>query len=197
MGRTIFETWQVVDFTWQPPAMATAWRATIPLEPIRFAAANHLCVQLNYVDADGNRKRPVIEPYSLRRAREGNLLLYAVKHETGEDRSYRIDRIRSAEVTKIPFTPKYAIELTPAGQISAPPVSTKTRESGFAPSSPRATSKRPRSLSSNSGPKYVFQCNFCGKKFTHKANDPKLNKHKDKYGNVCPGRTGFYVNMKY
>jgi len=188
---------QVIDTAWHPPTMATAWRTSIPLEPIRFAAANHLCVQLNYVDAKDNWKRPIIEPYSLRRTREGNLLLYAVKHETGEDRSYRIDRIRSAEVTKIPFTPKYAIELTPTGPISAPPISTKEREFGFAPSRLRSTSRRPRSVTSSYGPKYVFQCNSCGKNFTHKTQDPKLNKHKDKYGNPCPGRTGFLVDTKH
>jgi len=188
---------QVVDTAWHPPAMATAWRTSIPLEPIRFAAANRLCVQLNYVDANGNWKRPIIEPYSLRRTREGNLLLYAVKHETGEDRSYRIDRIKSAEVTKIPFTPKYAIELTPIGPISAPPISTRTKEFGFAPSRSRATSRRLRSVTSSYGPKYVFQCNFCGKKFTHKTKDPKLNKHKDKHGYPCSGRTGFLVDTKY
>lgn len=188
---------QVVDTAWHPPAMATAWRTSIPLEPIRFAAANRLCVQLNYVDANGNWKRPVIEPYSLRRTREGNLLLYAVKHETGEDRSYRIDRIKSAEVTKIPFTPKYAIELTPTGPISAPPISTRVREFGITETRPKSTSRRPRSVTSSYSPKYVFQCNSCGKKFTHKTQDPKLNKHKDKYGNPCPGRTGFLVDTKY
>jgi len=117
---------QVVDTAWHPPAMATAWRTTIPLEPIRFAAANHLCVRLNYIDAKGNRKSPIIEPYSLRKTSEGNLLLYAVKHETGEDRSYRVDRIQSAEVTKISFTPRYAIELSAVGPLSAPPTTMRT-----------------------------------------------------------------------
>jgi predicted nucleotidyltransferase component of viral defense system len=189
---------QVVDTAWHPPAMATAWRTSIPLEPIRFAAANHLCVQLNYVDANGNWKRPIVEPYSLRRTREGNLLLYAVKHETREDRSYRIDRIKSAEVTKIPFKPKYAIELTPTGPISAPPktaVYSDVRTSR--PRKTRSVVRRLRSVTSSYGPKYVFKCNFCGKKFTHKTKDPNLNKHKDKYGNLCPGRTGFYVDTKY
>lgn len=92
---------QSVDVSWQPPAMAEAWHTAAPLELIRFAAANRLCVRLNYVDADGNRKQPLIEPYSLRRTRDGNLLLYAVKHEAQQDRSYRVDRMRSAEVTKI------------------------------------------------------------------------------------------------
>jgi len=101
----------VIDTTWQPPAMAQAWHTKVPLEPVRFAAANHLCVQLNYIDAEGNRKTPIIEPYSLRQTSDRNLLLYSVKHETGEPRAYRVDRIQSAEITKIPFTQKYAVEL--------------------------------------------------------------------------------------
>lgn len=189
---------QVVDTAWHPPAMATAWRTSIPIEPIRFAAANHLCIQLNYIDANGNWKRPIIEPYSLRRTREDNLLLYAVKHETREDRSYRIDRIKSAEVTKIPFTPKYAIELTPTGPISAPPktaVYSDVRTSR--PRKIRSVVRRLRSVTSSYGPKYIFECSFCGKRFTHKTNDPKLNKHKDKYGNLCPGRRGLYIDTKF
>jgi predicted nucleotidyltransferase component of viral defense system len=179
---------QAVDTAWRPPAMATAWHATIPLEPIRFAAANHLCVQLNYTDANGNWKRPIIEPYSLRKTSAGNLLLYAVKHETGEDRSYRVDRIRSAEVTKISFTPRYAIELSASGPLSAP---TLTRATGIMSARPQ------RSSASRYGPQYVFECSYCGKRFTHKTNDPKLNAHKDKHGYPCPGRTGFYVTTKY
>ncbi|MEW6715460.1 MAG: nucleotidyl transferase AbiEii/AbiGii toxin family protein, partial [Nitrospirota bacterium] len=185
---------QVVDTAWRPPAMATAWRTTIPLEPIRFAAANHLCVQLNYIDANGNWKRPIIEPYSLRKTSEGNLLLYAVKHETGEDRSYRVDRIQGAEVTKISFTPRYTIELSASGPLSAP--HTTMRTSGISSARPqriKSAVRRPRSSTSSYGPKYVFQCSYCGKRFTHKTNDSKLGKHKDKHGYPCSGRTGFYV----
>ncbi len=103
---------QVVDATWHPPAMAKAWHTATPLELIRFAAANRLCVNLKYMDVNENTKRPIIEPYSLRHTRDGNLLLYAVKHGTREERSYRVDRIQGAEVTKIPFIPRYAVELT-------------------------------------------------------------------------------------
>ena len=103
-----------IDTTWHPPAMAQAWHMAIPLEVIRYAATNRLIVDLAY---GGSRR--LIEPYSLRRTREGNLILYAVKHETGEIRGYRVDRIEGAKVTQSPFRPKYAVELT-------------TRESGKA-----------------------------------------------------------------
>ena len=99
----------IVDEAWRPPSMSHAWHAAIPLEIIRFAAANRLCVDLTY---KGTRR--LIEPYSLRRTQDGNLLLYAVKHETGEPRFYRVDRIQRAEATQVSFTPQYLIELTPS-----------------------------------------------------------------------------------
>ena len=77
------------DNSWQPPAMVFAWHAAVPLESVRFAAANRLCVNLRYQDS-----WRLIEPYSLRRNLDGNLLLCAVKHETGESRTYRVDRIQ-------------------------------------------------------------------------------------------------------
>lgn len=98
----------VIDDTWQPPSMAKAWHSNIPFERIRFAAANRLCVNLQYQNS-----YRLIEPYSLRRTKEGNFLLFAVKHNTNELRSYRVDRIQGAEVATTSFTPKYAIELTP------------------------------------------------------------------------------------
>lgn len=47
------------------------------------------------------------------------------------------------------------------------------------------------------GPTYVYECTYCGKCFNHKKQDSKLNKHKDKNGWDCPGRTGYYVDTKY
>ncbi len=116
MGR------QIVDETWRPPAMAHAWHTTIPLEKIRFAAANRLCVNLLY---KGTTR--LIEPYSLRRTRDGNLLLFAVKHQSREDRSYRVDRIQGAEISNTPFSPKYSIELTPSGPVSAPQLARQSK----------------------------------------------------------------------
>jgi hypothetical protein len=99
-----------LDNAWQPPAMVYAWRAAIPLESVRFAAANRLCVNLCYQNS-----WRLIEPYSLRRSKDGNLLLCAVKHEDGESRTYRVDRIQGIEVSRTPFIARYQIELTPTG----------------------------------------------------------------------------------
>lgn len=80
------------------------------LEIIRFAASNRLCVELGY---QGTTR--LIEPYSLRRTLEGNIILHA--HDVGrnEHRSYRVDRIRGAQVSSQSFAPRLAIELTPKG----------------------------------------------------------------------------------
>ncbi|MDF1556150.1 MAG: nucleotidyl transferase AbiEii/AbiGii toxin family protein [Deferrisomatales bacterium] len=181
------------DATWQPPVMAQTWHAAVPLEIIRFAAANRLCVDLGY-----QGRQRVIEPYSLRRTQDGNLLLHAVHHESGAPRAYRVDRIESAKATQIPFTPRYAVELTASGPVSAPPAArggSVTAGAGVRPSQLRSARRSGRSMSS--GPRYVIECPFCGKKFERKNPRPRLNPHKDKHGYPCAGRSGYLVDTKY
>jgi len=182
-----------VDETWSPPTMVQAWHTTTPLEAIRFAAANRLCVDLAY---QGSHR--LIEPYSLRRTRDGNLLLYAVKHNTGEDRAYRVDRIQSAKITKVSFTPRYAVELTTSGPILAPPIVRKsTGFDALKTVSTRSTRGRSRRKTSSYGPKYFFKCTLCGKQFIHKSHTASLNQHKNRQGFTCPGHTGFYLTTRY
>lgn len=92
--------------TWVPPSTAWVWGQGVPLEPVGFAATNHLCVELGY---QGSVR--VIEPYSLRRTRAGNLLLYGVRVDNLETRSYRVDHITSVKVTSRPFSPRYRVEM--------------------------------------------------------------------------------------
>jgi len=184
---------QAIDETWRPPVMAQAWHTSTPLEIIRFAAANHLCVDLAY---RGSHR--LIEPYSLRRTLDGNLLLFAIRHHTNEPRSYRVDRIQGAEATKEPFIPKYIVELTPSGPISAPLIT--RRSGGYTVSRPgitKATRGRSRSRISDFGPTYVIECPNCGKRFNHKTNKTRLNPHKDKYGYPCASRSGYLADVKY
>ncbi|MFM8245847.1 MAG: nucleotidyl transferase AbiEii/AbiGii toxin family protein [Burkholderiaceae bacterium] len=113
-----------LDTTWRLPPMIQPWGAEAgPLEPIRFAAANRLCVQLEYTKVSGERTSPTIEPYSVRRTSAGNLLLFGVTADTGESRSYRLDRVNAAKVTRQAFRPRYAIELTASGPLGTPPLS--------------------------------------------------------------------------
>lgn len=193
-----------IDQTWHAPAMASSWRAqgiTAPLEIIRFAAANRLCVDLEYQDEAGRTSTRTIEPYSLRRTSAGDLLLYAVRSQDGQDRSYRVDRIRGARATQQAFAPRYLVELSATAPIHAPEI---VRSPVRAPSpftSPRTTSVRPRAATRSGRPfgqaRYVFQCSYCNKKFERSQYDAALNPHKTKDGYPCPGRTGYYITTKY
>jgi predicted nucleotidyltransferase component of viral defense system len=183
------------DAAWRPPAMVHSWGdyswgGTVPLETIRFAAANHLCVDLLY---QGSR-RP-IEPYSLRRTKDGNIVLHAVRHDSGEHRSYRLDRIEGASATQIPFTPRYAVELTPSGRLLIPDTVSQPRISH--PGRPSGGRRLQHFARTRTGLIYVIQCMYCGRRFRKKSYETALNPHKDKSGYPCPGRTGFMVETKY
>lgn len=103
---------------WKPtPELWERGRGT-PVESIRFAAINHLQVELGY---DGTKR--LIEPYSLRQSKEGNILLVAIKVANREQRSYRIDRIESVKITKQPFVPAFRIEFPETGTIYSPQIS--------------------------------------------------------------------------
>jgi predicted nucleotidyltransferase component of viral defense system len=86
------------------------------LEVIRFAAANRLCVDLGY---EGSSRR--VEPYSLRRSKAGQVLLYAVRSDSQLVRSYSLDRIVSARASDQRFVPRYAVELLPSNTGPIPP----------------------------------------------------------------------------
>ena len=175
-----------IDETWHPPSMAQAWHTEVPLEKIRFAAANRLCVKLYY-----NNEYRLIEPYSLRKTRAGNILLCALRHDSDENRNYRIDRIQGAEVTNETFIPRYTIELTTSGPISAPRLTRTSNGLSYSGS----TGLRHRK--SSFGPTYVIECLYCGKKFNRKKINTRLNPHKDKNGYPCSGRVGYLVDTKY
>jgi predicted nucleotidyltransferase component of viral defense system len=98
-----------LEVGWVAPPTITTWPGGAPLEQIRFAGANHLLVELAY---QGSTR--LIEPYALRRSKAGNLLVYAIKAQTGEVRCYRVDRIQGVRVTDTSFAPRYAIELSVA-----------------------------------------------------------------------------------
>lgn len=165
---------------WTPPPTAWVWGEGIPLEAVRFAATNHLCIELEY----GGSTR-LIEPYSLRRTKDGNLLLYAVKTETSEPRSYRVDRIQGVKATNIPFKPSYQIEFASTGPLSAPSI----RRSRML-TTPKTIGRH--------GMTYIIECSLCGKQFKRSRLNTKLKSHKTRDGNWdCPGRIGRLVNKYY
>ena len=99
------------DDSWSPPATLSVWGQSVPVEEVRFAAANHLCVELGYRGSNH-----LVEPYSLRMTRSGQLTLYAVESKTSEIRSYALDQIQSIRVSTASFTPRFAVDVSGAGQ---------------------------------------------------------------------------------
>lgn len=154
------------------------------VESIRFAGANRLRVDLGY---QGSLRR--IEPYSLRRSQAGNILVYAVRSDSGEVRGYRLDRIQSIRITGETFVPRYTIELTAGERGAIPPVSTASIYSSY----PTRHSRRSRV---SSGPVYVYQCPICQKRFRHKKRNSRLGRHKSEQGWQCSGRTGYLIDTR-
>ncbi len=98
-----------LDPEWAPPKAMATWRVGAPLELIRFAGANRLKVELDYRAEKGRMGPRLVEPYSIRRTKDGNLVLFVV-NDRGQLRSYRVDRIAGARVTDAPFSPRYVVE---------------------------------------------------------------------------------------
>jgi predicted nucleotidyltransferase component of viral defense system len=160
------------DKAWSPPTLIWQPGQGELLEPIRHAAVNRLLINLGY--KNGYR---MVEPYSLRLTRAGNILFYALKAQTRETRSYRLDRIQSVEVTRQPFKPEYRIEFTPEGRIPVP-----------------YTRRRRRFMSNRSERRYVIECAVCGKLFYRSKYSTRINPHKRKDSNLrCSGRYGYLV----
>jgi hypothetical protein len=169
------------DQSWSPPQTVATWRAGVPLEAVRFAAANHLLVELDY----GGRTR-VIEPYSLRRTRAGNLILHAERADGSGHRSYRVERIQGLRTTTVPFRPRFPIEFSSQGPLHAPPQ--------YRTLVPAARTSRPRSARMT---EYLYECTRCGREFAHTRRNSSLRQHNDPYGYRCTGRTGRYVGTRH
>jgi predicted nucleotidyltransferase component of viral defense system len=163
-------------------------------EIIRFAAGNHLLVELDY---QGSTRH--IEPYSLRQTQDGNLVLHAWNTEKNEHRSYRVDRIQGGRVTDQSFSPRYAVELGPQGPLIFHQAARNPRP--FVPRSPSTTKGWAMRTASSRGtspgnPVHIYQCPLCNKQFRRKSYDNHLNPHKNEWGGQCPGRIAFFVETR-
>lgn len=170
------------DESWSPPPTVATWRVGVPLETVRFSAANHLLVELDY---DGRTR--LIEPYSLRRTRAGNLILHAERADGSGHRSYRVERIQGLRTTTMPFRPRFPIEFSARGPLHAPP-----QYRTLVP--PAARTARSRSSRTT---EYLYECTRCGRQFAHTTRNSSLRQHNDEYGYRCAGRTGRYVGTRY
>ncbi|MGQ0649534.1 MAG: hypothetical protein ACT4P7_18420, partial [Gemmatimonadaceae bacterium] len=123
------------------------WSEGIPLESLRFAGANRLLVEFSY-----HGKSRLVEPYSLRRAGTGNLLLYAYELSSQQVKAFKVPEIVGMRVTESSFTPRYTIELGLISAVSESPTSPRLRR-------PRASAIRRSSY--RAGPVYQIACPVC------------------------------------
>lgn len=78
---------------------------------VRYAARNRLLARINY-----HGVARLVEPYSLRRPRTGNLLLYVFEVQRGAGagggiKAMKVAELGEVEVTDRPFQPRYVVEL--------------------------------------------------------------------------------------
>ena len=105
------------DVSWTPPVTVYAWGQGIPLEPVRFAGANYLCVEIDYRKESGEIVHRTVEPYSLRKTLDGHIILHTFDRDRREHWSFRVDRLLGVTVTSIPFSPRYRVEFTQKGVV--------------------------------------------------------------------------------
>lgn len=98
-----------LDPSWAAPRAITSWRRGFPFELVRYAGANRLKVDIDYRAEDGRWGPRRVEPYSLRRTKDGNILLFVV-NDRGQLRGYRIDRIAGVRPTEETFRPRFLVE---------------------------------------------------------------------------------------
>lgn len=172
------------DEGWSPPPTIWNWGAGVPLETIRFAGANRLCVDLDY-----QGRRRVIEPYSLRRTRTGNLLLHAIRADDRQHRAYRVDRMAGVTVTTRPFRPVYRVEFAQTGPLMAPPAVPRSSSLSSRWSAP-SRAQRARTT-------YIIECPTCAKRFRRVQRNLVLKPHNAPDGWACSGRRGYLVDTEY
>lgn len=167
----------------EAPATAHLWGVGVPLETIRFAGANRLLVRFVY-----NGKTRTVEPYSLRRSRPGNLLLYAWELESDQIKAFDVAKIAEIARTKEAFAPRYQIEVMSMSTIDAPLLEPPRR----------LTSRVNRSTRRRAtGPTYVIVCPVCQKEFRRRGRDTALRRHKAKGATwYCSGRRGYLARVE-
>ncbi|MCK4504653.1 MAG: nucleotidyl transferase AbiEii/AbiGii toxin family protein [Candidatus Aegiribacteria sp.] len=181
------------DLAWSPPPTLYAWGTRTPLEPIRFAGSNRLVVRIHYQKENGQRVRRTIEPYAFRRTQDDNIILRAFDLTKQDYRSFRVDRLLTASVTKIPFKPRNIVEFSQMGSIAIPSDNSTYSRSEVVRSHRIKSSSRQKQY----GPVYIIECNTCGRRFPHKKRTTSLRKHKDKNGQDCYGRRGHVAETRY
>jgi predicted nucleotidyltransferase component of viral defense system len=165
--------------------------------PIMQAASDRKLLQVRY---DGVTR--LVEPYSLtfKRRLDGNAFEYFYVFDRSGGRSshpgiktFFQHKIQFLEITDETFEPRFEMELTKAGDADLAGTFAAQRvsrqRSGIRTS---PTTSRPRKV--HHGPTYVIECSYCGKRFKRTRMSNRLNKHTDRHGNQCFGRSGLHVD---
>lgn len=141
----------------------------------------------------------MIEPYSLKYMEKKNGIqreYFYVYDLTGSSnnpgvKSFVAENVQSIQNTDEKFEPRFQIELSKAGEMPENPYL-------FDPNKPTPAPRlRKKYGISSFKPKYIYKCNYCGKKFTKTTFNSNIGEHKDKNGYKCASRYGYYVDTKY
>jgi len=174
--------------------MALAFYPAELRNPILQAGSERKLIRLTYHNATR-----LVEPYSLqfkRRKSDGvaQEYFYAWDRTGGSSgpgiKTFFNTDVQNLTVTDQTFEPQFPIELSKAGDASRAGYFSGTpgRRRSTLGSVTRRTTRPVRT-----GPIYTIQCSHCGKRFTRKNFSTRLNEHRDRFGNRCPGRVGYRV----
>lgn len=158
--------------------------------PILEAGQGLRLLSLTY---DGLRR--TVEPYSLvfKRRKDGYGQEYFYVYDRTGGRSgpgikaLLNTKVESLELLDEKFTPRYAVELSKAGEQSGSGYFARPFRRGAGRTS------RPRTP----GWVYVVECAYCNRRFRRRQRNTRIAKHNDGYGNPCYGRSGYIVGQDY
>ncbi len=148
---------------------------------------------LTLLELTYDNKTRIVEPYSLvfkRRSSDGfgQEYFYAFDRTGGHTsgpgiKSFFHHKIQAIKKTNTTFEPRFPVELSKAGEFAGRTYFGATFGSPIRRRAGRAPSFGMKI--------YIVECSYCGKRFPRKKYRTRLRRHKDRYGNLCYGRSGF------
>jgi predicted nucleotidyltransferase component of viral defense system len=180
----LFAGWEV-DRVGQIAFYPSKYRNTI------MQAANDLTL----LDITYEWRRRLVEPYSLafKRRKDGFGQEYFYVYDRTGGRStgpgiktFLHPKIQALANTDQRFEPREPVQLSKAGEFAG--------KSYFGGGGFKSSTARSRSRST-AGRVHLVECAYCGKRFPRKRYSTRLRRHKDRYGNVCYGRSGYLVRI--
>jgi predicted nucleotidyltransferase component of viral defense system len=148
--------------------------------------------ELTLLDITYEGRRRLVEPYSLAFKRRkdgfGQEYFYVYDRTGGRTsgpglKSFLHPKIQSLANTEQRFEPRRPVELGKAGEFAGKSYFGGGFRAGSTRTRFRATAAR----------MYLVECAYCGKRFPRKRYSTRLRRHKDPYGNLCYGRSGYFA----